>query len=286
MNPRITTTIAIAVLSVLSFVIAPASVQANIPQATEVCGGYVAQAIISWSSGADHLTVGVVIDDEEENMLAGSAVVRWSTPSEASGDGVVVSGGEDTVTMPFEGLGTYTAQATITTACDETVEIAARTTIVREEPPLRLEANHIEPSQDCSAIVQYHGDAFDNFYVAPNWVPHEMYGYDGSDTFYGGFCDDILVGGKGKDFLYGQLGNDELRGGDNVDTLEGGDGDDTLFGGPGDDFLDGGDDNDTLFGGLGDDDLDGGLGDDICNALRGDDTIDFVSCETINLGPE
>jgi Ca2+-binding RTX toxin-like protein len=83
-----------------------------------------------------------------------------------------------------------------------------------------------------------------------------------TNSLYGDYGDDILVGGDTADFLFGDQGNDILIGGGNNDVLNGYDGNDQLDAGSGNDTLYGGGGNDKLYGGPGRDDLNGGPGND------------------------
>ncbi len=135
-----------------------------------------------------------------------------------------------------------------------------------------------------------------------NWLA----GGQGSDTFYGGAGDDVLLidgddlpgnihGGEGTDIVQvlgdkgvylnlteasveiaqGGRGNDVFIGGGNSTVyLRGGDGDDVLVGGSANDALSGEDGNDVIMGGAGDDVLRGHRGNDRIQGGSGNDLID------------
>ncbi|WP_029004240.1 calcium-binding protein [Azorhizobium doebereinerae] len=79
-----------------------------------------------------------------------------------------------------------------------------------------------------------------------NFESMNVFGTQGSDTFYGGAGEDILYGGAGRDYLRGGAGNDSLYGMEGHDSLRGGAGDDRLEGGWGNDFLVGGSGSDSF----------------------------------------
>ena len=86
-----------------------------------------------------------------------------------------------------------------------------------------------------------------------------------SDTAYGGFGNDTLIGimyspfpYSGNESLVGNAGNDSLYGAEGRDSLEGDTGNDTLDGGSGSDLLLGGTGNDEFYGRGGNDTILGG----------------------------
>ncbi|WP_224770990.1 calcium-binding protein [Pseudomonas sp. FEN] len=135
-----------------------------------------------------------------------------------------------------------------------------------------------------------------------NWLA----GGQGSDTFYGGAGDDVLLidgddlsgnihGGDGTDIVQvlgdkgvylnlaeasveiaqGGRGNDVFIGGGNSTVyMRGGDGDDVLVGGSANDALSGEDGNDVILGGAGNDVLRGHRGNDRIQGGSGNDLID------------
>ncbi|WP_460106694.1 calcium-binding protein [Pseudomonas sp. S3_E04] len=135
-----------------------------------------------------------------------------------------------------------------------------------------------------------------------NWLA----GGQGSDTFYGGAGDDVLLidgddlsanihGGDGTDIVQvlgeksvylnltdanveiaqGGRGNDVfVASGNSTVYIRGGDGDDVLIGGSANDALSGENGNDTIIGGAGNDVLRGHRGNDRIQGGSGDDLID------------
>jgi Ca2+-binding RTX toxin-like protein len=113
----------------------------------------------------------------------------------------------------------------------------------------------------------YTGDGNDNFVdYFDIFETHEIYGYEGDDTLYGGYLYDHIDGGDGDDYLFGYDGSDTLVTGAGADTATGGAGDDTIYlsasatlyvnwayGNQGDDAFLPGQENDHIDGGQGED---------------------------------
>ncbi len=101
-----------------------------------------------------------------------------------------------------------------------------------------------------------------------------FFGDLGNDTITGFGGSNTFFGGGDDDRLNGANGNDLLNGGDGNDTILAFDGADTLDGGAGDDFFNTGSGDDVVFGGAGNDSVIGGLGNE---SLVGGDGLDTIT---------
>jgi Ca2+-binding RTX toxin-like protein len=113
-----------------------------------------------------------------------------------------------------------------------------------------------------------------------------LFGYDGTDTIYGGAGNDTIDGGADSDYLMGGtlfLTPNETGTGD--DTINGGAGDDLIYGQDGNDTLSGDDGKDAVYGGAGVNTLAGGAGNDTLYSASAGDVLDGGSTgETVNNG--
>jgi Ca2+-binding RTX toxin-like protein len=128
-------------------------------------------------------------------------------------------------------------------------------------------------STDVSGRGAYVDAGAGNDSVRGGSYPDTFTGGAGKDTLFGGGGDDRLAGNGGHDSIAGYTGNDRLYGGNENDTLLGGNGVDRIWGGAGDDVLGGDSSNDKLFGEAGNDALNGGNQDDRLDGGAGLDTL-------------
>lgn len=149
--------------------------------------------------------------------------------------------------------------------------------------------NEILGSGHRKATLYVGGAGNDTVSIAPHINNSALYdsvvflGYDGNNTFVGGYDRDIAIGGNHVDALNGDQGDDFIFGYDGNDILTGGQGDDIVIGEKGDDYFYGSiNANDVFHGGLDSDELDSFLlGSptafmDLTRAQDGTDTVNYL----------